>query len=568
MDDIGQPNSNETGLSQGTPGQICAEKQTKQDFESSSQALAKLSQATAIIVGTLLAVPDAIALVPNSETPISWLLRLLGVWLSAVILWFVAFLGILHIVRFLSGGIQADDQGIRLWRFGRKISWTSIAAISCEPQKIFSFLAGYRPPASRLVLYIEKAKSGSLAPREIPSFWFSEEVFSNLYQTICQKTFAFVPQSENALVTTPSRLVTLKRITRLRQAQRALLTLVIAFGLVFWLGRKACVNYTYASGNREFKQGFIPKAKAKFELATKLDPTFAVAWNNLAGAEFRLGQVDKAKEHWEIALSLKPDLVEAKVSLAYLALKEREFARAKELLDRARKLDPWNLEALINSAELNMREGHVREAVRYARQALTKDKNNKLATCLLAQGRLRLGSPKAALLLLEKKSDLHSSSNATTSAEDQFCLLVKAETHLALSQTDQAEALYAKVLSANSMNVDALLGLANVYIIKGKPDQAEPLLDLSCQISPQNPWVWLIRARLALSRNDQDACLLAVTAATAKPGQDTNSYAEAARLSQILDKTKQAVYLAEQALKIEPTNVEAQSVLQSTNQKK
>lgn len=557
MDDIGHKNQNEVGLSK-----IGASQQT---FHSSSQALAMLAQATAIIVGTLLAVPDAIALVPNSQTPIAWLLRLLGVWLSAVILWFVAFLGILHIVRFLSGGVSTDLLGIKLWRFGRKISWTSIAAISCEPQKVFSFLAGYRPPASRLVIYIEKGKA--LAPREIPSFWFSNEEFSKLYQTICQMTFDFQPQSQNALVTQPSKLLRLKRTTKVRHAQRFLLTLVITFGLVFWLGRKACVNYTYAAGNREFKQGNLAKAKTKYELATKLDPAFAVAWNNLAGAEFRLGQIDKAKAHWELALSLKPDLVEAKVSLAYLALKEREFARAKALLDRARKLDPWNLEALINSAELNMREGHVREAVRYARQALTKDPHNKLATCLLAQGRLRLGSAKAALAILDRKSDLHHASSATTSAEDQFCQLVRAETYLALSQTNEAEALYAKVLAANHLNVDALLGLASVYIIKGQAEQAEPLLDQSGRLAPENPWVWLTRARLHLSRNDKDACLLAITYATAKPGQDTNSFAEAARLSLVLGKTKQAIYLSEQALKIEPSNLQAQSVLQSASKK-
>ncbi|MBI4533076.1 MAG: tetratricopeptide repeat protein [Candidatus Melainabacteria bacterium] len=528
-------------------------------FKWNSQALAKLAQTTSVVVATLLAVPDAIALIPGSPSAISWGLRVLRVWVVALILWYVGFLTVLNVVRFLSKGIEVSTSGIKLWRFGKRIPWEHIVAVAVETQAVFSRVFCLTPPARKLTLFMKRKHGKGLIPQYIASFFFQRAEFETLVSTISQTRFDIALTSSDGLICPAEDLSRLKTIYTLAHWQRLALSLVIALSLSFFLGRKAVVNYLYSSANKEFNQGHYLAAKEGYSKVTSLDPAFAVAWHNLAGAEFRLGNFAKAQEYWQRALLLKPDLVESKVSLSYLYIKQRQFVKAQDLLEHALRLAPKNTAALVNLADLNIRLGHTREGIKIARAVLTQDPANCLANCLLAEGQMQLGRAKEAAELLTRVSLGSRADNSHT-----FCTLVLGEVQLALGQTAEAGRLFDKVLKSSPDNVDALLDLGKLRAAEGKLQEADDLFLKASQVDALNPWTYLERSRIQLSMLDQDFATKLLDKAIDIPTQDARSLALAAGLSLKLGKREQAANLAKQSLFLEPLTPEAISVLEAS----
>ncbi len=351
------------------------------------KATARLAQGTAAIVATLLASLDTIALIPESTSPTSLLIDFIGLWVSALILWYVSFQLIVHTLGFVLGAIKISDSGLKLGHFGHLISWDKIEGLAVEPQPIFSSACRLKPDALRLTLF--ERRKGKLASYDLPSFFYSPPMFQDLIERMCKQVAGIKPDSMNACVfATNSK--ELKQAYEGKGRQRLLIILVISIGLVLVMGRKTTVNYLYNSGNHYYHAGNYQQAKSYYQRALKFDPVFTFAWAGLAATEFHLDNFPAATENWRKALFLKPDFVEPKVGLAYLLIKEKKFGEAKELLTRALRRDPRNSAALLNLADINLRTGNPSEALRISRFVLTFDPNNPLAADVLAKSRQKL----------------------------------------------------------------------------------------------------------------------------------------------------------------------------------
>jgi tetratricopeptide (TPR) repeat protein len=79
-----------------------------------------------------------------------------------------------------------------------------------------------------------------------------------------------------------------------------------------------------------------------FEVATRIDPEQARAWNNLGVARARLGDDAAARQAYERALSLGRELQSAHLNLAALHLRGGDLSSAFEHAEAARRLDPRN----------------------------------------------------------------------------------------------------------------------------------------------------------------------------------------------------------------------------------
>ncbi len=134
-------------------------------------ALTRLAAGSAIVIATLLSLPDAIAFTAAVNTPMVWIIRLLGIWFTAAILWFTGFLVAILLVQSMSGPISISKQGIRLWRSGQLLRWDAIEAIAMDEQNFFASLCFLKKPVYKLTLYVRNGKN-SLIPSVVPSFYF------------------------------------------------------------------------------------------------------------------------------------------------------------------------------------------------------------------------------------------------------------------------------------------------------------------------------------------------------------------------------------------------------------
>ncbi len=250
-----------------------------------SKTLSQLAVGSSVVIATLLALPDGVALIPNAPSLVSWTLRLIGVWVICAVLWFVGFGFLVQLLRIVSRGIIANAKGLKLSRFDRLIQWSDIQAISLEPNRFFTRIFSLKVPARKLTIYFRlteknKVLAKFLFPNFVPSFFFTKETFDDLVRTIFEKS-QILPAKQlpetldhnySIFAFRPDQLSTTRRTVKWLNKQRLLVTFVIAISLIAFLGRKAAVNYSYNSGLKAYREGRLDKAIEFYELATKFDP--------------------------------------------------------------------------------------------------------------------------------------------------------------------------------------------------------------------------------------------------------------------------------------------------------
>ena len=558
--------------------------------------MTQLAIGTCVVIASLLAIPDGVALIPQSTDLVSWILKVIGIWVSAAVLWFVGFLGILHCMSFLVKGVELNQDGIRLWRLARPIRWQYIDAVAMEPQYFFSKIFSLTPIAKKLTIFERKNswRKGAephLVPHHLPSFLFAPAEFERLLADITKRKFDFEPSAPDVVVAEPSTFGRLKSVYGLLAWQRIALSFLIAFGLVTLLGRKAIVNYQYNSGNKAMRVKDYAVAKERYETASMVDPTFAAAWNNLANAEFSLGDFKNAEKHWQCALFYKPDFVEAKVSLAYFALQKREFAVAKDLIDSALSLAPLNAAAIVTRADYAMRIGRVHDAINDARQVLSDDPKRTgytryTAACIFAQGRLRQDNPAEAQKILDQYAPVKDPL-ARDGNNISFRLMVTSAVDRATNKLDDAKTAIDTAVQRAPESEEILIEKARVQIAMGDTEGAATTLDAAQRINSKDPWVYIVRTELLKANGDKKTARAVRTSsageekvtsdrlsgtssqslsallelALACPNQDAESLAQIAKLYEESGDLQSAHLAAAKATKIESGNPVALKVL-------
>jgi tetratricopeptide (TPR) repeat protein len=97
------------------------------------------------------------------------------------------------------------------------------------------------------------------------------------------------------------------------------------------------------------------EALRSFELATRIDPALARAWNNLGVARARLGDRDGAVDAYRTAVTLDADSQSAHLNLAVVHLREGDLASADRHIREAERIDPRNPQLHTLRGELTQR---------------------------------------------------------------------------------------------------------------------------------------------------------------------------------------------------------------------
>lgn len=524
--------------------------------------MTQLAHGTCVVIASLLAIPDGVALIPQSTDLVSWVLKVIGVWLSAAVLWFVGFLGILHCVSFLVRGVEVNDQGIRLWRFARPIHWEQIDAVAMEPQYLFSKIFSLTPVAKKLTIFERKNSwrknaEPHLVPHHVPSFLFSPADFERLLADITREKFDLEPSAPDVVVAEQSSFSRLRSVYRMLAWQRVFLTVLIAFGLVTVLGRKAVVNYQYNSGNKAMRMKDFASAKSRYEAASQVDPTFAAAWNNLGNSEYLLGDYQSAQKHWQRALFYKPDFVEAKVSLANVALRKREFNTAQDYIESALNLAPTNPAAIATRADYAMHIGRVHDAINDAREVLSDDPKRTgdmrfTAACILARGKVRQMRLNEAQKVLEDFAPV-ADPTVRDGRNITLRLLVTSELNRALNQPEQAKTAIDQAIRRTDSLEELYIEKARVQLALHDSAGAAAALDAAQKLNPQDPWIYIIRT--------QEFKTNQLKAALDCPNQDAESLAEIARLYEQKNEMEMAREAATRATQIESNTPLALKIL-------
>ncbi|HEY9755011.1 MAG TPA: tetratricopeptide repeat protein [Oculatellaceae cyanobacterium] len=383
------------------------------------ESMIRLALGSAFTISTLMCIPDALGIIPVVPDPLTWAVRMLGLWLSAFILWFLGFWTMLMFAAFAGGGIKLMPTGLKLWRFGKMICWTDIKALTVDTQPLFSRAFHLKSTARRLLLFEEKSRglfasaaakskeraagNVKLSAQPIPSFQFSDAEFRSLMAYVSKRCMHFVPNSLDAYVFLPDgeAINFLKTSSEKGATIRKILSVVIAVGLVLFLARRASLNYFFNCGASNFRHEDYVLATKNFEIATRIDPTYSPGWDQLARSEFRCGDIAKAESYWKRALQVKPDFIEAKIGMSNIYLNRGEYEKARSLLNQCARLMPHNCAVYLNLAELFIKTGQPENA-RIRLQIIERESRDGETLARAAKLYCDLGDRRKALALLEQ----------------------------------------------------------------------------------------------------------------------------------------------------------------------
>lgn len=361
------------------------------------RAMCRLTLGTALLVSTVMSIPDTIAILPSTHDPTALAVRVLGMWLTVFIQWSLAFLGILHAMALVNRGILVCPDGIKLSRFSKLLPWSDIAGIGGDSRPLISKLTFRNEPAVRLNIYVKE--KGKIKTHNLDSLLFAQAEFESLVQVICTSSFGYAPSSALVVITErqPEKVVASYKRSGTKSK---LVTVYIAFMLVLFTARSAARNYFYNQAGQSFNQADYLESKRLCELSLTIDGSYPFALDRLARSEFRLHDAPNAEQHWNKALRMKPDMVSAKVGLSNICIQRRQFESAKSLLKSALRLEPRDIPVYLNLGYVSLQLGEKTAALNYFNKALLLAPDNPTVRLLSAQAYLETGSVSKAANLL------------------------------------------------------------------------------------------------------------------------------------------------------------------------
>lgn len=229
-------------------------------------------------------------------------------------------------------------------------------------------------------------------------------------------------------------------------------------------------------GGVYLSKGDVANARASFEKAMALDPTFFPAASNLAKLEMREKKPEMARKHLTAYLEKNKKSVEAMSGLAELAQLEGKAAEVTQWREKAQAENPDAVLPAMLLVNHYLRSGARDKALTLVRKFQVANPKNPELLDLLGQAQMANGDHAGALESYSKLTGM-----LPKSATAQFRL---ASVHMALNNPTAASADLKKALSLDPNFLEAQLTQAELAARSGKLDEG---LAIARQIQKQRP---------------------------------------------------------------------------------
>jgi hypothetical protein len=307
-------------------------------------SMLRLAMGTGVVVSIVLLVPDAVAIIPTSLSMDTYLAKCLGIWLSVYIQWTVVFLGILKLAGLVNRGIIIDGKGIKLSRFGRRITWKQISGLQITSRDDIGRLLFLAESPLRVRLLIceppdsrksESSKPGKLTVRNLDSLLVSRKAFRQLIRVICLRSFSCPAPDADAFIGDISYTRSMAGSMKRAELYARLLPIYLTVMMLAYIGKTSTKNFYYNCGMACARSGETSRARAYFQKSLHVEPRSAQTLERLAFCDLVNNDPTAAIDNLRKALELRPESISARVSLVELLLQKGQREEAEKLLSSA-----------------------------------------------------------------------------------------------------------------------------------------------------------------------------------------------------------------------------------------
>ena len=251
------------------------------------------------------------------------------------------------------------------------------------------------------------------------------------------------------------------------------------------------------------------KARASFERALQLNPTYLPAVGHLARLDLRDKKPELAKQRYEAVLKKEPNNEQALLGLAVLMrVTGAPQVEVEKVLKRSIAANPASPSARIALINYYMRLPDPKAALAAAQEASAALPNDPSVVSVLGTAQLAAGESRQAIATITRLVEMQPKAHQA--------LIMLAQAHLRVDQPDEAIKALRAALALNPDLASAHRDIAAIYLRTGRAEQAIKEARSMQTANPKQPLGYALEGEVYLAQKKLDAAERVYRAASKK----------------------------------------------------
>jgi tetratricopeptide (TPR) repeat protein len=223
----------------------------------------------------------------------------------------------------------------------------------------------------------------------------------------------------------------------------------------------------YVAAPMDEKDAAMKKAITTFEVSARIKPDEARSYTILSRCNHLAGNTDKSEDYILKAVALSPDDANVNLTAGQIFMQKQDFEAALPYIKKAVELEPSNTQSIRNLAQIYYDLGQLEESIQTYEVAINKETDREVKADLY----FNLG------ILYNKVGDLEEAEYNFTNAldenpDDVEAVMGMAQVFENAEKWRKAEKFYRELIAIDPDNPDHYRGMSRVLLQQGEPDES------------------------------------------------------------------------------------------------
>ena len=238
----------------------------------------------------------------------------------------------------------------------------------------------------------------------------------------------------------------------------------------FWaeMYNKGVVEFNeYRAAPMDKKDAALKKAITTFEVSSTIKTDEAQTYTMLSTCNHLAGNTDKSENYILKAVELSPNDANVNVTAGQIFMKKQEFETALPYLKKAVELEPSNTKSIRNLAQIYYDIGQLEESIQTYEVAINKETDRKVKADLY----FNLGILYNRVGNLEE-AEYNFMNSLDENPDDIEAVMGMAQVFENAEKWRKAEKFYRELIAIDPDNPDHYRGMSRVLLQQGEPDES------------------------------------------------------------------------------------------------
>jgi tetratricopeptide (TPR) repeat protein len=238
----------------------------------------------------------------------------------------------------------------------------------------------------------------------------------------------------------------------------------------FWaeMYNKGVVEFNeYRAAPMDEKDAAMKKAINTFEVSARIKPDEAQSYTMLSTCNHLAGNTDKSEDYILKAVALSPDDANVNLTAGQIFMQKQEFETALPYIQKAVELEPSNTKSIRNLAQVYYDMGQLEKSIQTYEVAIDKETDREVKADLY----FNLGILYNKVGNLEE-AEYHFTNALDENPDDVEAVMGMAQVFENAEKWRKAEKFYRELIAIDPENPDHYRGMSRVLLQQGEPDES------------------------------------------------------------------------------------------------